>query len=67
MGFDTEEWMYEVWESYKFYVQKLKEDSRRPRCYTLSRERRCVASGVLQVRKRGRVSPRKLPSLGGFV
>ena len=51
----------------KFYVQKVKEDSRRPRCYTLSKERRCVTSGVLQVRKRGRVSPRKLPSLGGFV
>ena len=30
--------------------------SRRPRCYTLSRERGRAASGVLQVRKEGRAS-----------
>ena len=27
-GLRYREWMHEVWESYKFYVQKLKEDSR---------------------------------------
>ena len=31
--------------------------SGRPRCYTLSRERRCAASHVLQLRKRGWASP----------
>ena len=40
---------------------------RRLRCYTLSRERRRAASGVLQVRKRGRASARKLPGVEGFV
>ena len=27
-GLRYREWMHEVWESYKFYVQKMKEDSR---------------------------------------
>ena len=44
-------WIHEVWESYT--RDGL---SRRPRCYTLSRERRRAASGVLQVRKEGRAS-----------
>ena len=41
--------------------------SRRPRCYTLSRERRRATSGVLEVRKGGRALPRKLPGVEGFV
>ena len=41
--------------------------SRRLRCYTLPRGRRCATSGVLQVPKRGRASPRKLPDVEGFV
>ena len=66
-GFRYREWLHEVWELHKFHVQKMKEDSRDNPDGTLCRERRCVASGVLQVRKRGRASPRKLPSVEGFV
>ena len=46
------EWMDEVWESYKFYVQKNERRlSRRPRSHTLLRERRFAVSGVFQVHK----------------
>ena len=59
--------MREVWESYNFYVQKMKEDSSDDPHLTQFRERRCAASAVLQLRKGGQASSRKLPSVKGFV
>ena len=67
-GLRYREWMQEVWESCKFYVRKIKEDSRHDPDATICLEkRRRAAPGVLQVRKRGRASPRNLPSFEGFV
>ena len=60
----------EIKEMFEKHRQEVKQKAfiqHQPRCYTLSRERRCVASSVLQVRKRGRASPRKLPSVEGCV
>ena len=67
-GLRYREWMHEAGESCTFCVRKIKEDSRDDPDATFCLEkRRRAAPGVLQVRKRGRSSPRKLPSVEGFV
>ena len=43
-GLRYREWMHEVWESYKFYVQKMKEDSRDDPDATLCLEKDDVRS-----------------------
>ena len=64
-GLRYRRWMDEMWDSYKRRVQEPGRISPRP--FTSLREGIRAASSVLQVCKGRRASPRKSPSVKGFV
>ena len=53
-GLRYREWMYEVWESYKFYVQRMKEDSPDDPDATLCLEKDAAAASGAGRNKLGR-------------